>query len=74
MTEKQQQRRQELDDKFWADFAKYRPQLERIISNQQVQQVQPSDTKLVVLMALHMMGSLDFWEAEQIDKLPPPKV
>jgi hypothetical protein len=71
MTEKQQQRRQELDDKFWADFAKYRPNLERIISNQEVQ---PSDTKLVVLMALHMMGSLDFWEAEQIDKLPPPQV
>lgn len=71
MTAKQQQRRQELDDKFWADFAKYRPQLERIISNQQVQ---PSDTKLVVLMALHMMGSLDFLEAEQIDKLPPPQI
>ena len=71
MTEKQQQRRQELDDKFWADFAKYRPNVERIISNQEVQ---PSDTKLVVLMALLMMGSLNFWEAEQIDKLPPPKV
>lgn len=71
MTEKQQQRRQELDDKFWADFAKYRPDLERIISNREVQK---SDTPLVVLMALHMMGSLDFWEAEQIDKLPPPQV
>lgn len=70
MTE-QQQRRQELDDKFWADFAKYRPQLERIISNREVQ---ATDTPLVVLMALHMMGSLDFWEAEQIDKLPPPQV
>lgn len=71
MTEKQQQRRQELDDKFWADFAKYRPDIERIISNREVQK---SDTPLVVLMALHMMGSLDFWEAEQIDKLPPPQV
>lgn len=71
MTEKQQQRRQKLDDKFWADFAKYRPDIERIISNREVLK---SDTPLVVLMALHMLGSLDFWEAEQIDKLPPPVV
>lgn len=69
MTEKRTQRRKELDDKFWSDFAKYRPQLDRIIIDRKVQ---PNDTSLVVLMALHMIGSLDFWEAEQIDNLPPP--
>lgn len=69
MTAKQQQRRQELDDKFWGDFAKYRPDLERIIRNREAK---ASDNPLVVLMAMHMMGSLDFWEAEQIDKLPLP--
>jgi len=69
MTEKQTQRRKELDDKFWSDFAKYRPQLDRIISSQEVR---ASDSSLVVIMALHMSGSLDFWQAEQIDNLPPP--
>jgi hypothetical protein len=71
MTEKQKQRRQELDDTFWADFAKYRPDIERIIGDREVQD---DDVSLIVVMALHMMGSLDRWEAEQIDKLPPPVV
>jgi len=69
MTEKQKQRRKELDDKFWADFANYRPDLERIVRDRDVD---PSDTQLIVVMALHMMGALDRWEAEQIDNLPPP--
>jgi hypothetical protein len=69
MTEKQQQRYQELTDNFMQGFSKHRDALLRIIQNRAAR---PSDTELIVSMALYMHGELDRWEAQQIDKLPPP--